>query len=244
MRPFRLSLWCCVVLLAGAGQARAAWDNVFQVTCFGCWKKPVTANYYAPPPCQPACPQPCQPACQQYQLRSYYQPVTTYRTSCYYEPVTTYRTSYYYEPVTSYRYSYYYDPCSCSYTAKACPTTSYQLKAQTCPVTSYLQRTQLVPETSYKQSYYYEPVNPCSTTATMGAPVYPGSPGVSEGRGQPGVNDGRGQVPEDRLPRFAAALLPRHSLSPARTAIAGSRATDFAQGFAAAVGSPRSHCAD
>ena len=150
MRPFRLSLWCSVLMLAGASQAQAAWDNVFQVTCFGCKKPPVTAQYYAPPVAVPApapCQQPCQqPACQtQYYLRTYYQPVTTYRTSCYYQPVTTYRTSYYYEPVTSYRYSCYYDPCSCSYQQRAVPTTSYQL-AQTCPVTSYLQRTHSFPK--------------------------------------------------------------------------------------------------
>jgi hypothetical protein len=213
MRPFRLSLWCCGLLLAGASQAQAAWDNVFQVACFGCKKPVATANYYAPPPppCAQPCPQPCQPTCTtQYQLRSYYQPVTTYRTSYYYEPVTSYRTSYYYEPVTSYRYSSYYDPSTCSYQTRACPTTSYQLKAQSCPVTSYLQRCQTVPETSYKQSYYYEPVTTCCQTSVgspiyPNAPGYPNTPGVSEGRMSapvpappgpgPGVSEGRDRLP-------------------------------------------------
>src|SRR5437899_3006717 len=114
MRPVRLSLWCGVLLLAGANPAPAAWDNVFQVTCHKCRSCPppaTSAYYYAPAPCPQPCPQPCQPACTtQYQLRSYYQPVTTYRTSYYLEPVTTNRTSYYWEPVTSVRYSCYYDP--------------------------------------------------------------------------------------------------------------------------------------
>jgi hypothetical protein len=200
MRTFRLSLWCSVLMLAGASQAQAAWDNVFQVTCFGCNKKPVTSQYYAPPPSP--CPQPCpqQPACQtHYYVRTYYQPVTTYRTSYYYEPVTTYKTSYYYEPVTSYRYSCYYDPCSCSYQQRAVPTTSYQLKAQTCPVTSYLQRCQVVPETSYKQSYYYEPVTQCCQT-TVGQPIYPSGGGVMESQPMPsgaggGVNESRDRLP-------------------------------------------------
>ena len=36
--------------------APAAWDNVFQVTCFGC-KRPQTAAYA--PPCAAPCPAPC-----------------------------------------------------------------------------------------------------------------------------------------------------------------------------------------
>ncbi len=199
MRPFRLSLWCSVLLLAGASQAQAAWDNVFQVTCFGCKKKPVVAaNYYAPPaPCPQPCPQPCQPTCTtQYYLRSYYQPVTTYRTQSYYEPVTTYRTSYYYEPVTSYRYSCYVDPCTGCTQQRAVPVTSYQLRAQTCPVTSYLQRCQLVPEKSCKLAYYWEPVTQCCQT-TVGAPIYPNGQGggVSEGQLPPGGGVSEGQLP-------------------------------------------------
>lgn len=200
MRPLRLSLWCSVLMLAGASQAQAAWDNVFQVTCFGCFKKPaVQANYYAPPPPSPCstCQQPCQPSCTtQYYLRSYYQPVTTYRTSCYYEPVTTYRTSYYYEPVVSYRYSSYYDPCTCSCQQRAVPVTSYQLRAQSCPVTTYLQRTQLVPETVQKLSYYYEPVTQCCQT-TVGAPI-PATPGAPPPSGPPapGGPSGPGGVQE------------------------------------------------
>ena len=212
MRPFRLSLWCSVLMLAGASQAQAAWDNVFQVTCFGCKKPPVTAQYYAPPapvaaPCQqPACQQ---PACQtRYYLRTYYQPVTTYRTSCYYEPVTTYRTSYYYEPVTSYRYSCYVDPCTGCTSQRAVPTTSYQILRQSCPVTSYLQRTQLVPETCYKQAYYYEPVTQCCQT-TVGAPIYPNSPGgVTESPpAQPQPSGGVGET-RDRLPNTPSSFKP------------------------------------
>jgi hypothetical protein len=182
-----------VLLLAGASQAQAAWDNVFQVTCFGCKPKPspAVAQYYAPSPCCPQpCPAPCPPPCTTtYQLRSYYQPVTTYRTSYYLEPVTTYRTSYYYEPVTTYRYSCYYDPCSCSYQQRAVPCTSYQLRSQCCPVTSYLQRCQLVPETTNQLRYYYEPVTTCASPCAT-------SPGVNENRSSPpSVNENRDRLP-------------------------------------------------
>jgi hypothetical protein len=157
--------------------AQAAWNNVFQVSCFHHRRRAVAA--YAP--CCPApapvvaaaapcCPDPCppppcpQPVCTtRYIQRCYYQPVTTYQQRNYLEPVTTYRTSYYYEPVCSYRYSCYYDPCTCSYQQVATPVTSYRLRSQCNAVTSYLQRCQMVPVTSYQLRTYYEPVTTCCT---------------------------------------------------------------------------------
>ena len=163
MRPFRTSRWVCALVLVGIGStpARAGWDNVFEVTCFGCKPKPAVSSYGGCPTtaCAPPCPQPT--CTTQYVQRSYYQPVTSYQAQTYYEPVTNYRTSYYYEPVTSYRYSCYYDPCSCSYQQVATPQTCYRLRSQTCAVTNYLQRTCQVPVTSYQLSYYYEPVTTC-----------------------------------------------------------------------------------
>jgi hypothetical protein len=165
MRPFRGVRWVCALGLLGLGAApaQAAWDNVFQVCCFGCKSRPAVSGY-APVAC---CPAPCpQTTCctTQYVQRSYYTPVTCYQTQVSYQPITTYRTSYYYEPVTSYRYSCYYDPCTCSYQQVACPQTCYRLRSQTCATTSYLQRTCQVPVTSYRLSYYYEPVTTCSST--------------------------------------------------------------------------------
>src|SRR5262245_36383204 len=101
-----------LVVLLAAGQARAAWNNAFQV----CWHRNPTPSYSAPPapavahsspnPCCP--PPPCCTTC--YVQRCYYQPVTSYKTVC--EPVTTYKTSYYWEPVCGYRTSNYVDPCT------------------------------------------------------------------------------------------------------------------------------------
>ncbi len=197
MKPLIRARWVCALglLSLASAPAHAGWDNVFQVTCFGCRQRPAVSSY-APvtacaPPCTTACAPPCpppQPVCTtQYVQRSCYQPVTCYQTKTYYEPVTTNRTSFYYEPVTSYRYSCYFDPCTCNYQQVACPTTCYRLRSQTCAVTSYLQRTCQVPVTTYQVSTYYEPVttctNPCPTPcpAPCAAPSStPVAPAVTE----------------------------------------------------------------
>src|SRR2546423_1115283 len=163
MRPLRGAVWGCALVLLGTSvvPAHAAWDNVFQITCFHRRPK-TTASYYVAPAACDAC-QPCQPCTTSYVQRCYYQPVVSYQSRSYYEPVTSFRTSYYYEPVTSYRYSCYYDPCSCSYQQVACPTTSYRLRSQCCPVQSWVQRCAQVPVTSYRAASYWEPVTSCCT---------------------------------------------------------------------------------
>lgn len=181
MKPYLGAASGAVLLMLAAAQpATAAWNNVFQVCCFGC-KERVAASPYvaaAPPVAVAAAPaaaaQDCAPQQQcttRYHQRSYYEPVTSYRQSCYYEPVTSYRTSYYYEPCTSYRYSCYYDPCTCSYRQVATPVTSYRLRSQSCPVTSYLQRCCMQPVTSYRLRTYYVPETTCCQT-TIGSPVF------------------------------------------------------------------------
>jgi hypothetical protein len=180
-----VALWgCALVALTWASPAQAAWNNVFQVTCWGCKQKPAIANYPPAPVAAPQqdCPQPCpqQQCTTRYIQRSYYQPVTTYRTTYYMEPVTTYKTSFYYEPVTSYRYSCYCDPCTGCCKQIATPCTSYRLREQCCPVTSYLQRSCLQPVTTYQQMCYYVPETTCCTT-TIGAPIMGTPPGAGSG---------------------------------------------------------------
>jgi hypothetical protein len=157
-------------LVATAGAARAAWDDVFQACCLNC------KSQSAYSPCDP-CPQPCQQCTTRYIQRTYYQPCTSYVQKTYYEPVTTYRTSYYYEPVTSCRVSCYFDPCTCQYRQVSTPVTCYQLRSQCCPVTSYLQRCCYQPVTTYREACYYEPVTTCCTTQ-VGAPVMTLPPGA------------------------------------------------------------------
>lgn len=168
-----LGLWAATVL-----PVHAAWNNVFQPTLFGRWKKQQTVSAYVTPVVVQSAPVVATPVCNacapqqqcstSYTQRCYYQPVTTYQQQTYYEPVTTYQTSYYYEPVTSYRYSCYYDPCTCSYQQVATPTTSYQLRAQSCPVQSWVARCVQVPVTSYQKSCYWQPQTTCCQT-TVGA---------------------------------------------------------------------------
>lgn len=181
MKRLLVSIVAVGLMMVEAGSASAAWNNVFQTTLFGRWRRQTTVYYVAPPvvtyaspaACCTPCPPP-QPVCStSYVQRCYYQPVTTHQTQTYYEPVTTYRTSYYYEPVTSYRYSCYYDPCTCSYQQVATPTTSYQLRAQSCPVQSWVQRCASVPVTTYQKSCYLEPQTVC---CTPGAPVVAAPP--------------------------------------------------------------------
>ncbi len=172
--------WALALLAVSSSPAWAGWNNVFQVCCNHCGSStpapvvaasPVVVGYGSCDPCPAPCPQTT--CTTKYVQRSFYTPVTTYRTSYYMEPVTTYRTSYYYEPVTSYRYSCYYDPCTCSYQTVATPQTSYRLRSRCCPVTSYLQRTCMTPVTTYQQSFYYEPVTTCCTTSVGGAVTTP-----------------------------------------------------------------------
>jgi hypothetical protein len=160
--------------------ASAAWNNVFQVCCKHCNKQKVQSVVAA----SPVCPQ--KQCTTRYHQRSYYEPVTSYRTSCRMEPVTTYRTSYYYEPVTSYRYSCVYDPCTCSYRQVCTPCTSYRLRSQCSPVTSYLQRCCLQPVTSYRQVNYWVPETTCCET-TIGAPTY--TPPAAAAIAQPSVGE-------------------------------------------------------
>lgn len=204
------------LLLADAGSARAAWDNVFQACCFGCRNRTATSNYYAAPVAPSVsnyAPDSCcapPPVCTtRYVQRCYYQPVTTYQSKSYYEAVTTYRTSYYYEPVTTYRYSCYVDPCTgCSHQV-ACPQTCYKLRSQCCPVQSWVQRCCQVPVTSYRVASYWEPVTSCCQPAAPCCPTS-ASPSCSNGTPQPAVS----VTPSTPAPPAAAPGVNEQRLTP------------------------------
>jgi hypothetical protein len=188
MKLLRGAVWSCalVVLAAGVAPVQAAWDNVFQVTCWHRQPKTTASYYYAPAPVSVAQYSPCQTCtpCQQcttsYVQRCYYQPVITYQTQSRYEPITTYQTSYYYEPVTTTHYSNYYDPCSCSYQQVAVPSTSLQLRSQTSAVQSWVQRNYVVPVTTQQQSFYWEAVTSCSSPVAA-VPLVPTAVAPSTG---------------------------------------------------------------
>jgi hypothetical protein len=172
-------------LMTSAIPAEAAWDNVFQVTCWGHHRS--SSNYCCPAPtpsfyAAPAggCCDPCQTCTTRYVQRCYYQPVTCYQTKTYYEPITTYTTRTYYEPVTTYRYSCYYDPCTCSYQQVACPVTSYVARQQCCPVQSWVQRCCQVAVTTYQKSFYWEPQTTCCSAPACPAPCSTGGSPVPQ----------------------------------------------------------------
>ena len=196
-------LACGAVLVLGLAGVRAdaAWNNAFQVTCFGC-KNRAIANRYAPPPpvaysspVVAAAPSPCCHTA--YVQRSYYVPVTSYKTVM--EPVTSYKTSYYYEPVCSYRTSCYQDPCTGASVQVTQPVTSYRLRSQCNPVTSYVQR--CVPVTSYRIACRLEPVTVCPPPCPCG-PGMPG-PNVSE---NPAAGFGAPTIPNPQVPMAAPSI--------------------------------------
>ena len=166
-------------LAVGAGDASAAWNNVFQTTFHG---RRAPSAYFAPAP-SACCPS------VSYVQRCYYQPVTTYKTETYYEPVTSYRTSYYWEPVTRYRYTSYYDPCTGCCHQVCTPCTSYSLRSRCHAVCSYVQRCRMVPCTEMRRSFYLEPVityrdpccDPCPPNGVAGAGITPYLPPAGTG---------------------------------------------------------------
>lgn len=166
--PRTAAVFALGLMLVGASDAVAAWNNVFQTTCNG---RSSRSSYFAPSPPAACCPQ------TSYVQRCYYQSVTTYKTETYYEPVTSYRTSYFWEPVTSYRYTSYYDPCTGCCKKVATPQTSYYLRSKCNAVQSYVQRCRMVPVTEMRRSYYLEPVVSYSGCCDSDAPA----PAVREG---------------------------------------------------------------
>lgn len=188
--------------------APAAWDNVFQVTCFG---RRSTSNYTACAPpctsCAPACPcpAPCPAPCPQtaFVQRSYYQPVTTYQAVTSYEPVVSQRTSFFWEPVTTMSVSSFFDPCTCQCQQVATPVTSFRLRSQCNSVTNYVARVSYKPVTTMRQSCYWEQVAvpscppPCPTAAAAApCPTCPSS-GSGAVAAVPGTNPPPLNLPSD-----------------------------------------------
>jgi hypothetical protein len=212
----RLMLPAVAGLLAAAGPAAAAWNNVFQVVCHDC-NRP-RASYSVP---VDPCPQPCaQPEARvSYVQRSYYQPVTEMRRESYYVPVKENVTSYYYEPVTSYSYTSYYDPCSCTCQEIAVPKTSYRLRQQCNTVTKYVEKCRMVPVTSYRQvtmyqpvvTYYYPPSTSMYTPPIPGAVAAPPAAAAADPQQMrppvvtPGGSDG-GSIPPPNVPTTPNSL--------------------------------------
>jgi hypothetical protein len=183
-----------VVLALSAGQASAAWNNAFQVTCFG-WKNRAS-HYQAPAPAPapivaysaPADPCSCCQTC--FVQRCYYQPVTTFKKVL--EPVQQQRTSYFWEPVCTQRTSCYIDPCTGCPIQVTRPEVSYRLRSKCDTVTCYVER--CVPVTTYRIAHRLEAVTVCppGVTAPSGAGGGIGAPPIN------GVNPN--YIPNPQVP--------------------------------------------
>jgi len=199
---FALALgWVAV----GAGDASAAWNNVFQTTCNGTSSR---SSYFAPQP-SGCCPS------VSYVQRCYYQPVTTYKTETYYEPITTYRKSYYWDPVTSYSYTSYYDPCTGCSQRVAKPCTSYYLRERCNAVQSYVSRCRMVPVTEMRKSFYLEPVvtyyDPCGRPIAAPGAAVTESAGVVPSGAVEGTRPGAGINESSEPPRIPRTAIPESS---------------------------------
>lgn len=194
-------LFGLMVFAVGAGDvapARAAWDNVFQPTLFGCRRcesrrTPVVVQYQQPVVVAQAAPTPCNQCNTSFSQRCFYQPVTVMETRSYYEQVTTMQTSYFYQPVTTYRQSCYFDPTTCSYQQVTIPQCGYELRAKSCPVTSWVQRCAQVPVTTMQKTCYWQPQTTCCQTTT-GA-LIPMGGSVPQTQQPPLINPGQPSVP-------------------------------------------------
>jgi hypothetical protein len=172
MNGQRVLCGAALVLLVATGAADAAWNNAFQVTCFGARNR--ANRYYTPPVVAQSSPivaysapavDPCNCCQTSYVQRCYYQPVVTYKTVL--EPVQSQRTTYYWEPVCSQRTSCYVDPCTGATIQVTQPVTTYRLRSQCSTVTNYVQR--CVPVTTYRVAYRLEPVTVCPPGVTAPA---------------------------------------------------------------------------
>lgn len=206
-------------LLASAGPAHAAWNNVFQVTCNDCNKPRVS---YAPPACNSCnAPPPCEGPQKkvEYQQRSFYEPITVMKPEKYLEPVEVRSKSYYWEPVTSYSYTSYYDPCTGCKQQVATPQTSFKLKEQCSTSMRYVEKLRMVPTQSQRLvtetvpvvTYYYPPTRSYSSPVEPPCPTQAQSPAtgprVDEFRSPPTVSPERtDNIPPPNIPTTPNSL--------------------------------------
>ena len=143
-------------LLAVAGSAdfaSAGWNNVYQVTCWGC-RKARSDSYYTPAPA---------PSRSSYRLSHYEtetrsETVTVMRPERVVEQVPTTERRSYYEPVTTYTRSSYYDPVTgCCQTVEK-PTTRMIRREECSTVMKAVERLQMVPTQVERQYEVRRPV--------------------------------------------------------------------------------------
>ena len=147
-----------LAVFGSADLASAGWNNVYQVTCWGCRNKTTRSDsYYYPAPTQ--------------SRSSYFAGYDTHtetitqtvmRPEKYVEEVPTVERRSYYEPVTSYTRSSYYDPVTgCCQTVEK-PHTRMVRKEECQTVMKAVERLRMVPtqvqrEVEVRRPIYYGP---------------------------------------------------------------------------------------
>ena len=178
MKSYKFAIWSLLALAATEIPAQAAWNNVFQPTCFGRNRRttsnycqscaPVVAQYapqYAPQyvqyaaPAAPACTN-CNsaPVMVQAPPPPVQQCTTNYIQRSFYQPVTTYESRSYYEPVTTMQTSYYYEAVTSMQTSYYPDPCNCGYVAKSCPVTAYQLKQQSNPVQSWVQRCAQVPV--------------------------------------------------------------------------------------
>lgn len=181
MKAYKLAVLGLIALAAVDVPAEAAWNNVFQPTCFG--RRRTTSAYC------PTCPQvvaaspvvvaaPVAPACSSCQSspapvlafspppvavappapQTTQQCTTNYVQRSYYQPVTTYESRSFYEPVTTMQTSFYYEAVTSYQTSFYPDPCSCGYIAKSCPVTSFQLRQKNCPVQSWVQRCAQVPV--------------------------------------------------------------------------------------
>jgi len=179
LKPYKFALWSLLALAATELPAQAAWNNVFQPTCFGRSRSsssgyggsycqscaPVVAQYAAPVMAQYVPPAPACNTCNspppivvQAPPPPVQQCTTNYVQRSYYQPVTSYESRSYYEPVSTMQTSYYYEAVTNYQTSYYPDPCNCGYVAKSTPVTAYQLKQQSCPVQSWVQRCAQVPV--------------------------------------------------------------------------------------
>ena len=210
-------------LLAVAGSAdfaSAGWNNVYQVTCWGCKNRVARSDsyYYAPAPVQSR-----SSYFAGYETRTETVVQTVLRPERYEEmvPFTERRT--YYEPQTSYTRSSYYDPVTgCCQTVEK-PHTRIVRKEECATVLKAVERLRMVPtqvprEVEVRRPVYYGPEERVYKAPTCALPnASAGSPQVDVIRSQgPSVTAQPETIPAPMVPANPGGMSLPRAMPPAK----------------------------
>ena len=194
-------------LLAVAGSAdfaSAGWNNVYQVTCWGCRNRVARSDsYYSAP-----APTPSRSSYfAGYETRTETVTQTVMRPEKYEEMVPTVERRTYYEPQTSYTRSSYYDPVTgCCQTVEK-PTTRMVRKEECATVLKAVERLRMVPTQVQREVEVRRPVYYGPEERVYKAPVC-ALPGPSAGTPQVDVIRSQGPSVTQELGTIAPQMVP------------------------------------